>query len=63
MVPGKAFLSINLDPEKAARLPQPDLVVLSKTDLFDAGGGVQRLLGAGAYRKKYSFPAFTLWEK
>jgi hypothetical protein len=63
MVPGKAFLAINLDPEKAAGLPQPDLVVLSKTDLFDADGGVQRLLTAGAYRKKYSFPAFTLWEK
>jgi hypothetical protein len=39
------------------------LVVLSKTDLFDSGGGVQRLLGLGGYRKKYSFPAFAIWEK
>lgn len=63
MVPGKALYSINLDPEKAAGLPQPDLVILSKTDVYDSGGGVQHLLRAGAYQKEYSFPAFTIWEK
>jgi hypothetical protein len=63
MVPGKAFCAMKLDPEKVAGLPQPDLVVLSKTDIFDPGGGVQRLLGVGTYRKKHSFPAFTIWEK
>lgn len=63
MVPGKAFYPIRLDPEKAAGLPQPDLVILSKPNVFDQGGTVQHLLGAGAYRKTDSFPAFTIWEK
>jgi len=63
MVPGKAFFAMRLDPERVPGLPQPDLVVLSKPDIYDPGGGVQRLLGAGTYRKMYSFPAFTIWEK
>ncbi len=44
-------------------LPTPDVVVMSKPDLFDADGSVAGFIRTGPYARSAEFPAFTVWQR
>jgi uncharacterized membrane protein len=52
-------------PESAwlASLQEPKLIVFSKPDIFDAGGGLRQYLDQHGYLETESLPAFTFWRK
>lgn len=43
-------------------MPPPGLVVLSKGDLFDSAGDLQRFLMANQYKQVRTLPAFSIWQ-
>ena len=54
-----AFLAANR--HDLAKATRPDVILLSKGDIFDAAGDVRSFLEANSYRQKASLPAFTIW--
>lgn len=60
---GPVLQTVNLTSEQAAALPEPGLIVLSKTDLYDAREGLRKLLEGGKWKVAARFQAFTLYEK
>jgi hypothetical protein len=61
--PGKAtFLSLD-KPEQTAILPVPDVIIISKRDIYDPIGQVGRLITAKQFRPTKHFKAFTVWER
>ena len=60
---GDALLAVNLEEKRIATLTLPDVVVLSKTDVYDASGTISKMVRERSYRNTRSFPAFTIWEK
>jgi hypothetical protein len=59
--PGTALELINAATAEVAGLPMPDLVVVSKPDLHDAGGAVAAYLATKAYKPVEMLPGFTIW--
>lgn len=51
----------NPSAESIARLKKPDVVVVSKPDLFDSAGTLADYLARNHYRVSAEFPAFTIW--
>jgi hypothetical protein len=43
--------------------PEPDLVVVSKPDIYDTAGGVAEYIRAQHYRVSARLPAFVIWAK
>jgi hypothetical protein len=61
--PGRALLIVNLGREDLDRLPLPDLVVLSKPDIYDNGGSLKAWVEAAGFKLSRTLPAFTTWER
>jgi hypothetical protein len=52
---------INVATAELASLPMPDLVVVSKPDLHDAGGAVAAYLATKGYQPAETLAGFTIW--
>jgi hypothetical protein len=61
--PGKARLLLNPSAADLAGKPSPDLLVLSKVDLYDNAGALRDYLKQEGYRQTQTLPAFTFWRK
>jgi hypothetical protein len=57
----KALWLINPTAESLAMLEKPNVVIVSKADLFDSSGTMAEYLTRGHYRPSEQFPAFTVW--
>jgi hypothetical protein len=60
---GKAKPLLNPLAADLSGQPPPDLLVLSKVDLYDNTGAVREYLKQGNYRQAQTLPAFTFWRK
>ncbi len=58
-----AFVIINPEPASLQALPKPDLVLLSKPDLYDGQGAIQSYLNQNNYRLVQKLSAFTVWRR
>jgi hypothetical protein len=58
--PGVVFLPAT-PPEALQALAPPDLVIVSKPQIFDPNGGVAEYLAHSGYKQRYSFQAVTGW--
>jgi hypothetical protein len=61
--PQKATLPPLDRPERIAILPVPDMIIISKPDIYDPIGRVSRLITAKQFRPTQHFKAFTVWER
>ena len=59
---GKAILTVNQSSENLASLPPPDVIILSKVDIFDDSGSLQKWIKDHGYIATKTFPAFTVWD-
>jgi hypothetical protein len=62
-VQGEAWLAVNLGQEQLTGMALPDVVVLSKADVYDASGTLAKMLSEQGYRNTQKLRAFTIWEK
>jgi hypothetical protein len=62
-VAGKVFVAVSPSKGDLSDLPLPNLVLLSKPDVYDSQGALGEFLSTNAYRKAMSFPAFSGWTK
>jgi hypothetical protein len=44
-------------------MPAPDLIIISKPDLYDGRGALKDYLSQGGYEKSATLPAFTIWAR
>ena len=58
-----AFYIFNPELASLKALPKPDLVLLSKADLYDRHGAVQTFLKQNNYRLAQQLSAFTVWRR
>jgi len=56
-----AFLALNMTPDMLSHLPEPDLIVVSKPDLYDSRGTLAQYIQRGSYVKSATPQAFTIW--
>jgi len=59
--PGKAALLVNVPAAWLSGMEKPDVVAVSKPELFDVQGGVATYLAEHHYRPVERFAAFTIW--
>jgi hypothetical protein len=57
----KAILILNPSAVDLANLKKPDVVIVSKPDLYDTAGALAEYLARNHYRASGKFPAFTIW--
>ncbi|MFZ4778534.1 MAG: hypothetical protein ACOYM3_24450 [Terrimicrobiaceae bacterium] len=57
------FFANNRDGGYLAGLPKADVVVLSKTDIYDATGALRDWMKGNRFTVTKTFPAFTIWER
>jgi len=50
-------------PVDLTKVPQPDLIILSKPDVFDSFGQIQAIIRDGGYKQSGSAQAFTFWTR
>lgn len=55
------FMANNRDAEYLGNLPKPTLVILSKPDIYDAGGHLRKFLADGNYKLLKPLASFTLY--
>jgi hypothetical protein len=55
-------LASNVTAIQASNLPHPDLVVLSKTDIYDSRGYLQAWLSQNKYALRHTAKAFQIFE-
>ena len=58
-----AVFLVNPETGSLQTLPTPDLVLVSKPDLYDGQGAIQHYLTQNNYRVVQKFPAFTVWRR
>jgi hypothetical protein len=58
----RAIPMINPPAELLARLKKPDVVIVSKPDIFDSAGALAGYLAGHHYRISGKYPAFVIWE-
>jgi hypothetical protein len=62
--PGAGVTRIrNPSEESLQRLTAPDAVFLSRPDIFDESGNIEKWLAAAAYVPTQPWPGFTVWRK
>jgi hypothetical protein len=61
--PRKATLLLLDRPELIAILPVPDMIIMSKRDIYDPTGRVAQLITTKGFRPTQYFKAFTVWER
>ncbi len=54
---------LNPTVEELRQLPRPDVIILSKTDIFDANQATQSYLKGESFQLTRSLPAFTVWQR
>lgn len=60
---GNALELISPSWKHIVALPPADVILLSKTDLFDANGVIARFVAEHDYTKTSVLPAFTIWKR
>jgi hypothetical protein len=60
---GTAWFVASPAPGFATSLSQPDVVITSKPDVYDALGGLAGFLKANHYETTTNFMAFTIWQR
>ena len=60
---GQVFFANGRDAAYLSRLPEPESVVLSKTDIYDATGALRDWMKGNRFTVTKIFPAFTIWER
>jgi len=55
-------LASNVTAIQASNLPHPELVILSKTDIYDSRGSLQAWLSQNKYALRYTAKAFQIFE-
>lgn len=60
---GHALLLLNPAPQTLATLPAPDVVVLSKPDLYDNQQALQNYVSNNPYSQIATLPAFAVWQR
>lgn len=58
-----ALLVVNPNQDDLKRLPVPELVVLSKADLYDGQGALREFLAVSGYHLAETLPAFAVWRR
>lgn len=53
----------NIDTEKTKTLPDPDLIILSKPDIYDANGALTAFIKENSYTLSQSLPGMAVWQK
>lgn len=48
--------------EQLLNYPSPQMVILSKPDVYDVHGAIRQVIGKSAMSQIASFPAFTVWD-
>jgi hypothetical protein len=61
--PGKAARLLVATPKPMAPVALPDVIILSKRDIYDPGGEIDRLIAAHQFGLTQRFKAFTVWER
>jgi hypothetical protein len=61
--PGLIKLILNRSEDDLRSLPEPDIVIASKPDLFDRQGGLDAYLRRRGFRPTAHLPAFTIWSR
>ena len=60
--PGSIFFANSRDTDYLGSLPSPDIVLLSKEDLYDRQGALKKYLLRHGFKITRKYPAFTVWE-
>lgn len=61
--PGPIYSAIAPSAEDIAALPSPDVVILSKIDIYDPSAALRDWMKDHGFATTKTFPAFTVWEK
>jgi hypothetical protein len=61
--PGTVLLLWKPTPDRLASEKAPDLIILSKPDLFDINGATRNYIQSQGYVEAEVLPAFTIWKK
>jgi hypothetical protein len=61
--PGRAFLVVNPPETLLSTLTPPDMVVISRKDLYDPHAVLAGFLTQNHFRVTATLPAFVVWEK
>lgn len=56
------FLVLGLTPEEIRQAPAPELIILSKPDIWDRTGAVRSYIQEKQYQLVERLPAFTIWK-
>jgi hypothetical protein len=59
----KAWLVISPGAKEAKTLPPPDVIIASKSDIFDSHGDVAKYIRTHDFVKRQSFQAFQVWQR
>jgi len=60
--PASAIFIMNATPEELASLPKPDVIILSKADIYDGAGALREWMEINGFCISKFFPAFTVWK-
>jgi hypothetical protein len=60
---GSALNVVNPDEAEIERLPRPNMVVLSKADLYDSHGAIAAMLKKQSFVQVQTLQAFSIWRK
>jgi hypothetical protein len=61
--PDEAYAVFGQPPKELAALPSPDLIVLSRPDIYDHQGGVAAVLSQGGYSQRTNLAGFKIWAR
>ncbi len=61
--PDEAYAVFGQPPKELAALPSPDLIVLSRPDIYDHQGGVAAVLSHGGYSQRTNLAGFKIWAR
>jgi hypothetical protein len=63
LIPGEAAIFWNPSREQLAALPRPDVVLMSKPDIFDHNGAMMEFLREYGYERVDQRQAFIIWRR
>jgi len=58
-----AFLAENMTTDMLSQLPEPDLIVVSKPDIYDARGALAQFIQHSSFIKSATPQAFAIWQR
>jgi len=60
---GRVIFANNREKNLLDQLPEPDLIILSKEDVYDKTGDLRLFIQEKGFQKSFSAAAFTFWHK